>query len=75
MQLNANSTAESYYGFRCPAMYNALRRFADGLKDADTGEYDGISSAYDVEGVPAFIAPDSGGALVTNTVAGDRKAQ
>ena len=55
--VNANSTAESYYGFQCPAMYNAFKRLADGLKDPDTGEYDGVSSAYDVEGVPAFVVP------------------
>jgi hypothetical protein len=65
MQVNANSTAESYYGFQCPAMYNALKRFADGLKDPDTGEYNGISSAYDVEGVPAFVVPARDKSLVT----------
>ena len=36
-------------------MYNALKRAADGMQDPVTGECNGISSAYDIEGVPAFI--------------------
>jgi hypothetical protein len=67
MQLNTNSNAELHYGFQCPAMYNALKRMADGLKDPVTGEYNGISSAYDIEGVPAFIPPKQLQALVTQT--------
>ena len=57
MALNSSSNAESLYGFQCPAMYNALKRAADGMKDPVTGECNGISSAYDIEGVPAFIPP------------------
>jgi hypothetical protein len=55
-------------------MYNALKRFADGLKDPDTGEYNGISSAYDVEGVPAFVVPARDKALVTQAEASSVKA-
>jgi hypothetical protein len=74
MMVNANSTAESYYGFQCPAMYNAFKRFADGLKDPDTGEYNGVSSAYDVEGVPAFVVPARDKSLVTQAEANSAKA-
>jgi len=56
MALNASSNAESLYGFQCPGMYNALKRAADGLLNPATGECDGISAAYDIEGIPAFIA-------------------
>jgi hypothetical protein len=38
-------------------LYNALKRAADGMKDLVTGQCDGISSAYDIEGIPAFIEP------------------
>jgi hypothetical protein len=57
MALNSSSNTESLYGFQCPAMYNALKRAADALQDPVTGECNGISSAYDIEGVPAFIPP------------------
>jgi hypothetical protein len=48
---------EQGMGFTCPGLYNALRRAADGLQDRVSGEFKGISSAYDFEGVPAFIPP------------------
>lgn len=57
MMINAGSTQELNFGLNAPAMYDALKRYADGLKDPVTGEYLGISSAYDIEGVPAFIPP------------------
>ena len=41
--------------FQCPGFYNALRRAADGMKDAETGEFNGISTAYEIEAFPAFI--------------------
>jgi hypothetical protein len=47
--------AEFSQGFQVPALYNSLRRNADGLRNPVTGEYDGISAAYDLEGVPAFV--------------------
>jgi type VI protein secretion system component Hcp len=67
MQLNTNSNSELHYGFQCPAMYSALKRMADGLKDPVTGEYNGISSAYDIEGVPALVPPRQFETLVTQT--------
>jgi hypothetical protein len=57
MKLNAMSNSESLYGFQCPAMYSALKHAADGIKNPDTGECDGISTAYDIEGVAAFVVP------------------
>jgi hypothetical protein len=62
MELNAMSNSESLYGFQCPAIYNALRAAADGMKNPDSGECDGISAAYDIEGVPAFLVPGQGAA-------------
>jgi hypothetical protein len=52
-----SSDYENTIGFQAPAMYFATRRAADGLKDPITGEFNGISAAYEMEGVPAFIPP------------------
>jgi hypothetical protein len=52
------SDYENTIGFNAPAMYNAARRTADGLQDRETGTYDGLSAAYEMEGVPAFIPPE-----------------
>jgi hypothetical protein len=57
MTMKSNSVAENQFNFECPSLYNALKRNADGMKNPVTGECDGISAAYDIEGVPAFIAP------------------
>ena len=61
------STTEMYHGFQQPAMYNALKRAADGLKDPVTGECNGISSAYDMEGIPAFLPPGQPDGLMTQS--------
>lgn len=52
-----SSDYENTIGFNSPGMYNAVRRAADGLKDPETGEFTGISAAYEMEGIPAFIPP------------------
>lgn len=52
-----SSDYENTIGFQAPGMYNAVRRAADGLKDPVTGEFNGISAAYELEGIPAFIPP------------------
>lgn len=54
------SDYENTIGFNSPGMYNAVRRAADGLKDPETGEFTGISSAYEMEGIPAFLPPEDG---------------
>ena len=61
------STTEMYHGFQQPAMYNALKRAADGLKDPMTGECNGISSAYDMEGIPAFLPAGQPDGLMTQS--------
>lgn len=58
------SDYENTIGFQAPGMYNAVRRAADGLKDPVTGEFNGISAAYELEGVPAFIPPSQHRALL-----------
>jgi hypothetical protein len=53
------SDYENTIGMQAPALYNALKRAADGLADPLTGELNGISAAFDIEGVPAFT-PNEG---------------
>jgi hypothetical protein len=53
-----SSDYENTIGFNAPGMYNAVRRAADGLRDPNSGEYTGISAAYEMEGIPAFIPPE-----------------
>jgi hypothetical protein len=55
MDRNSNSYGEQLFGFQAPGLYNAFRRAADGLKDPVTGECAGISSAYEIDAIPAFI--------------------
>ncbi|CAN7267401.1 hypothetical protein LJR225_001302 [Phenylobacterium sp. LjRoot225] len=50
-----SSDYENTIGFQAPGMYNAVKRAADGLQDPVTGEFTGISAAYEMEGLPAFI--------------------
>lgn len=48
---------ENTIGFQVPAAYNALKRAADGMQDPDTGEFDGVSAAFELDGVSAFVPP------------------
>ena len=54
---NGSGYSEGLFGFQAPALYYALKRYADGMKDPVTGEYNGISVAYEVDAVPAFLTP------------------
>jgi hypothetical protein len=56
-QIFRSSDYENTIGFQVPAIYNAMKRAADGLQDPVTGEFNGISAAFEIEGVPAFIPP------------------
>jgi len=53
---STSSAAEQVHNFQVPGLYNALQRAADGLKDPVTGQCNGISSAFDIEGIPAYLA-------------------
>lgn len=49
---------EATIGFDSAGMYHAIKRAADGMQDPVTGEYLGISTAWDLEGISAFIPPE-----------------
>lgn len=57
------SDYENTIGFTAPGMYNAVRRAADGLRDPLTGAFNGLSAAYEMEGVSAFVPPEQHRAL------------
>jgi len=65
---------ETTIGFPIPGMYNEVRRAADGLKDSVTGEFNGISAAWEFEGVPAFIPHVQEQALLEGKIADLAKA-
>lgn len=66
---------EGGLGYQGPAIYNALKRAADGMKDPATGEFDGVSTAYEIEGVPAFLPLDQQAALLKRGRAASGKAE
>ena len=43
------------WGYKCPAVYEAIHRLADGYPDPETGKCTAISTAYRIEAVPAFL--------------------
>jgi hypothetical protein len=67
-QIFRSSDYENTIGFQMPAIYNAMKRAADGLKNPTTGDYDGISAAFEIEGVPAFVPPDQQAALAAGNL-------
>ncbi|MCB2079372.1 MAG: hypothetical protein KDE55_16960 [Novosphingobium sp.] len=46
---------EGLFNFQTPAVYYSMRRNADGLYDPASGEYHGLSMAYEVDTAPAFL--------------------
>lgn len=48
---------EGLLSYQHPGLYYAMRRNADGLFNQETREFDGISAAYAIDGVPAFLTP------------------
>jgi len=49
--------SEGLFNFQTTSVYNAMRRNADGLYDPVSGEYHGLSMAYEIDTVPAFLTP------------------
>jgi hypothetical protein len=51
----ASGYSEGLFNYQLPALWYALKRNADGLKDPVTGDYNGISTVYEIDTVPAFL--------------------
>jgi hypothetical protein len=60
---------EGLFNFQTPAVYYSMRRNADGLYDPASGEYHGLSMAYEIDTVRAFLTPLSPEALAASRVA------
>ena len=56
---SASGYSEGLFSYQLPGFYNSLKRNADGMKNPVTGECDGISIAYEVDAVPAFLIADA----------------
>ncbi len=52
-----SSYNEKLFNLTCPGSYQSFKRNADGMKDPVTGECSGVSMAYELDGVPAFLTP------------------
>jgi len=53
-----------------PGTYYAMKRLADGLPDPTTGQNTGISAAYYLEAVPAFLTSAAGKVVGTAYMSG-----
>jgi hypothetical protein len=60
---------EAGMGYSVPGVYNALKRAADGLPDPATGELTGLSAAYEIDGVAAYVAPEEERKLLSPGIA------
>lgn len=49
------SLAARFLGYTCPGLFRALHTLADGHPDPHTGACTSLSSAWEVEAIPAFI--------------------
>jgi hypothetical protein len=54
------SLAARFLGYTCPGLYRALHELADGHPNPETGACTSLSSAWQVEAVPAFILHSEG---------------
>lgn len=59
------------WGYKCPAVYEAINRLADGYPDPETGKCTAISTAYRIEAAPAFLIHQKDGAGETETASAD----
>lgn len=73
--VNRSGYSEGLFGFQAPGLYQSLQRNADGLYDPVTGQYNGISVAYEIDTVPAFIAPAPAARITTQNAAGAANAR
>lgn len=69
-QIYRSSDYEVTVGYQAPAIYNAMKRAADGLYDPVTGDFTGISAAFEIEGVPAFVPPAQRSTLLAHGAPG-----
>jgi hypothetical protein len=52
---HAKQESAEMIGYDCPTFSQAVRRYADGFKDPKTGQCTAISTAFNIEAIPAFV--------------------
>ncbi|HTJ64357.1 MAG TPA: hypothetical protein VL899_11150 [Alphaproteobacteria bacterium] len=52
---HAKQESAEMIGYDCPTFAQAVRRFADGFKDPKTGQCTALSTAFNIEAIPAFV--------------------
>jgi hypothetical protein len=57
VDLTPHSKQESaeMIGYDCPTFAQAVKRFADGYKDPKTGQGTALSTAFNIQAIPAFV--------------------
>jgi hypothetical protein len=57
VDLTPHSKQESaeMIGYDCPTFAQAVKRFADGYKDPKTGQCTALSTAFNIQAIPAFV--------------------
>lgn len=74
----ASGYSEGLFGYSMPGLWYALRRNADGMFNPLSGEFEGISTVYEIDTVPAFMtpappAPKASGVAIKSGPAGGNK--
>jgi len=52
---HAKQESAEMIGYDCPTFSQAVRRYADGFKDPKTGQCTALSTAFNIEAIPAFV--------------------
>ncbi len=52
---HAKQASAEMIGYDCPTFSQAVRRFSDGFKDPKTGQCTAISTAFNLQAIPAFV--------------------
>jgi hypothetical protein len=52
---HAKQESAEMIGYDCPTFSQAVRRFADGFKDPKTGQCTALSTAFNIDAIPAFV--------------------
>jgi hypothetical protein len=52
---HAKQESAEMIGYDCPTFAQAVKRYADGFKDPKTGQCTALSTAFNIEAIPAFV--------------------
>jgi hypothetical protein len=52
---HAKQAGTEMVGYDCPSFSQAIRRYADGLKNPKTGQCTALSTAFNIQAIPAFV--------------------